>query len=201
MTYLEAFAPMGLESSQLLKAALESRCDAIPVEELDKPIALHLGDRRQAPVDGVKTAEAGDKPLIKIICRNEALAGDVHPVTGVPFERKVIEVGDERIEVVVPQFEHDFSATLPEELHVASDRDQFAWCNEQLKQACASDPELRAKFTPEQLEQIENGDRPDGFVWHHAENPGEMQLIAKEDHDRTGHTGGKVIWGGGNENR
>ncbi len=201
MTYMETLAPVRLESSELLKVANELRGDVISLQELDKPIALHVNAEKEASVDSMKMGDASDKPVIKIICRNESLAGDLHPVTGVPFERKTIDVDDRRYEVVVPQFEHDFNATLPEDLHVASDREQFAWCNEQLKDACAADPDLREKFTPEQMEQIENGDRPDGYVWHHAENPGEMQLIRKEDHDQTGHTGGKLIWGGGSENR
>lgn len=201
MTYMEAFSPGRLESSELLKAASELRSDVISLQELDKPISLHGNADKGASTDNIKMTDASDKPVINIVCRNESLAGDCHPVTGVPFEKKIIEIGDDRFEVVVPQFEYDFNATLPEDLRVASDREQFAWCNEKLKEACASNPNLREKFTPEQLEQIENGDRPDGFVWHHAENPGEMQLIKKEDHDQTGHTGGKLIWGGGSENR
>ena len=90
---------------------------------------------------------------------------------------------------------------MPEDLEKASDKEQFAECNKQLKEAIAKDPELKEKFTPEQLEQIENGDTPDGYTWHHDAEKGKMQLVDSETHAKTGHTGGKAIWGGGQENR
>ena len=43
-------------------------------------------------------------------------------------------------------------------------KEQFAECNNQLKEAVEKDPELAKKFTPEQLEQIRNGDTPDGYT-------------------------------------
>ena len=64
-----------------------------------------------------------------------------------------------------------------------------------------SDPELEKQFDEEQLEQIENGDTPDGYTWHHNEETGRMQLVDSEIHAKTGHTGGRSIWGGGSENR
>jgi hypothetical protein len=57
------------------------------------------------------------------------------------------------------------------------------------------------QFTEEQLEQIMNGDTPDGYTWHHNEETGKMQLVKSETHARTGHTGGRAIWGGGSESR
>ena len=187
--------------TELLKAANELRSEVISLKELDKPIALHNKAEVGGVYENIKILEPSEKPFIKIICRNESLAGEKHPVTGVLFEQKIIETRELRIEVVVPQFEHDFKTTLPEKMHEGTDREQFKYCNEKLKEACELNPDLREKFTPEQMEQIENSDRPDGYVWHHAENPGEMQLINKEDHDQTGHTGGKAIWGGGSDNR
>jgi len=32
-------------------------------------------------------------------------------------------------------------------------------------------------------------------VWHHHEKTGRLQLVDKNLHDKTGHTGGKAIWG------
>lgn len=142
-----------------------------------------------------------EPPRRTIICRNESLEGDCHPVTGVPFERKVILVNGEEVEGVFAQFDSACDVHLPEHLQDATNAEQFEYANEQLRQAVEADPELRAKFTDEQLEQIRNGDRPDGYVWHHSENPGELQLVDKETHDKTGHTGGQVVWGGGSANR
>jgi hypothetical protein len=134
--------------------------------------------------------------------RNEDKEGQKHPETGVPFERKIIinEKG-EQDEGVFPVFESKFDAQLPEELYEASDKKQFDECNKQLKEAVEKDPEFAKKFTPEQLEQIKNGETPDGYTWHHNEKTGKMQLVDSETHAKTGHTGGRVIWGGGQENR
>lgn len=143
-----------------------------------------------------------EKISYEIHTRNESLEGDRHPITGVPFERKTVEDSDgNEVTGVFPEFDSDFDAKLPEDLYEASDKEQFAECNKQLKEAVEKDPELAKRFTPEQLEQIKNGDTPDGYTWHHNEEKGKMQLVDSDIHAKTGHTGGKTIWGGGNENR
>lgn len=100
-----------------------------------------------------------------------------------------------------PQFESAYDAQLPEDKLKSSDREQFKECNSQLKEAVENDSELRGKFDEEQLEQIENGDTPDGYTWHHDADVGKMQLVDTETHQKTGHTGGRSIWGGGTECR
>lgn len=143
-----------------------------------------------------------EKISYEIHTRNESLEGDRHPITGVPFERKTVEDSDgNEVTGVFPEFDSDFDAQLPEDLYEASDKEQFAECNKQLKEAVEKDPELAKRFTPEQLEQIKNGDTPDGYTWHHNEEKGKMQLVDSDIHAKTGHTGGKTIWGGGNDNR
>ena len=68
---------------------------------------------------------------------------------------------------------------------------------EKLEDVAKSTPELRGKFTKKQLEQIRNGDLPEGCVWHHAEDPrGRMELVDSIQH-MWKHVGGRVIWGGG----
>ncbi len=136
-----------------------------------------------------------------IKCRNENLEGKEHPETGVPFERRQVEVKGKQYEVVVPRFESKYDAQLPEDMYEASDRDQFKESNVQLKNEVAVNKDLREQFDEEQLEQIENGDTPDGYTWHHDAEAGKMQLVDTETHQRTGHTGGRSIWGGGTENR
>lgn len=147
-----------------------------------------------------RTDDAESSP-IRIKCRNENLEGQEHPDTGVPFERKQVEVDGKKYEVVVPKFDSMFDAQLPEDMYKASDREQFNECNAQLKNEIATNPDLREKFDDEQLEQIENGDTPDGYTWHHDAEAGKMQLVDTETHQKTGHTGGRSIWGGGAESR
>ena len=145
------------------------------------------------------TQENNETEIIK--CRNEDLAGKKHPETGVPFEKKQIEFGGKTFEVVVPKFDSLFDTKLPENMNESADREQFKECNAQLKQEVESNDELRNRFDKEQLEQIESGETPDGYTWHHDAEVGKMQLVDTEIHQKTGHTGGRSIWGGGTENR
>ena len=117
------------------------------------------------------------------------------------FERRLVQVGDKLYEVVVPKFDSVFDAQLPVDKLKESDPKQFKECNEQLKEAISNNQELRGHFDDEQIEQIENGDTPDGYTWHHDAEVGKMQLVDTEIHQKTGHTGGRCIWGGGNDNR
>lgn len=147
-----------------------------------------------------KSSESEEVEQIR--CLNQHLCGQKHPVTGVEFIEKIVKnEHGEAVKVVVPVFDSAFDAQLPNEKLQSTDREQFKECNKQLKDAVEKDPKLAKKFTPEQLEQIKNGDTPDGYTWHHHEDTGKMQLVDTVTHDKTAHTGGKAIWGGGRENR
>lgn len=120
---------------------------------------------------------------------------------GVRYERKTVDIHGIKVEGVFPVFDSAYDVQLPEDLEQASNACQFKECNRQLKEAVESDPDLKDSFTDEQLADIEDGKTPEGYVWHHNEETGRMQLVKTEDHDRTqggaAHTGGKALWGGG----
>lgn len=146
-----------------------------------------------------------DKPRY-IRTLNESLENDRHPITGVPFERKMVELPNgEKIEGVFPNFDSKFDAKIPEEMYLKSDKEQFKECNKQLLNEINSNKELKKQFTAEQIEQISDGvsdgTAPDGFVWNHDVEPGKLQLVDVETHAHTGHTGGRAVWGGGSDNR
>lgn len=141
-----------------------------------------------------------DQP-VELPCINERYEGQCHPETGVPYERKRIEHDGILYEGVFPEFDSAFDATLPEDKFQATDREHIKEANTQLKDAVEKNPDIKEKFTAEQLEQIENGDTPDGYTWHHNEDPGRIQLVDTKTHNETRHTGGRVIWGGGSEHR
>lgn len=151
----------------------------------------------------INLKEAGEGTSIeRIPTRNEQLEGQSHPETDVPFVTKIVENAEgEMIEVVVPEFDSVFDVQLPDDMLQASDSTQFGECNKQLKEAIEKNPELAERFTDEQLEQIMDGETPDGYTWHHDAEKGKMQLVDTEIHTKTGHTGGKSIWGGGSINR
>ena len=152
-------------------------------------------------VESQKAAEASkDIRTIKTI--RDDLAGQTHEETGVPYVEKVVETDTgEKVKGVFPVFDSTFEVHLPDELLKAKDKEQFAECNKQLSKAIENDPELKEKFSTEQIEQIKNGDTPDGYVWHHNEEKGKMELVDFKTHSDTRHTGGKSIWGGGSEYR
>lgn len=116
---------------------------------------------------------------------------------GVPYERKTIEINGVKIEGVFPVFDSAFDTELaPDNLTTKAYAKE---CNAKLKEAIENDPELRSQFTEEQLKDIEEERTPTGYVWHHNEKPGTMQLVKREDHDRViggaAHTGGNSLWG------
>lgn|GEM_PF-2371430 len=51
------------------------------------------------------------------------------------------------------------------------------------------------------IENINNGNQPSGFVWHHSDKKGIIQLVDEELHRYTSHTGGQKVWGGGSAAR
>lgn len=116
---------------------------------------------------------------------------------GVPYKRKTIEINGVKIEGVFPVFNSSFDTELsPDNLKTKAYAKE---CNAKLKEAIRNDQGLRSKFTAEQLQDIEEGRTPTGYVWHHNEEPGKMQLVKREDHDRViggaAHTGGNSLWG------
>jgi hypothetical protein len=145
-------------------------------------------------------ATIDDNGKINIKTINEGKEGQ-EGENGVKYERKIIIVNGVEVEGVFPVFDSAFDTQLPEDLLKATDKNQNEYCNQELKEAVENDPELAKQFTPEQLEQIKNGETPDGYTWHHNEETGKMQLVKTEDHQANRHTGGKSIWGGGKENR
>ena len=118
---------------------------------------------------------------------------------GVRYERKIFEYNGIKIEGVFPVFDSVFDTELDKSDYQSSNGRQFSECNRKLKEAIGKDPELRKQFTEEQLADIENGNTPRGYTWHHSEEPGKMQLVKTEDHDKriggAAHTGGNSIWG------
>ena len=82
-----------------------------------------------------------------------------------------------------------------------NDAVQFSECNAQLKEALEKNPELKNQFDAEQLTQIEKCKTPDGYTWHHDAEIGKLQLVDQKTHKETVHTGGRKIWGDGDEAR
>jgi hypothetical protein len=140
--------------------------------------------------------------IIELNTINKDLKGHPHPETGVLFIEKIIEYQGRRYRGVFPKFEYKFRLKLPERLYTSTDDEQFVSATRQLKKSITENPELANKFTKEQLEDIQNElPRIRELTWHHSEDVGILELVDREIHQKTSHTGGRNIWGGGSENR
>ncbi|WP_215085488.1 HNH endonuclease [Exiguobacterium sp. s78] len=120
----------------------------------------------------------------KINVRNSKLAKKTHPVTGVPFNKKGF-----------PEFPNKATVQLSLKEIKLSSPQQNKRCNQILLIQVQTNAKVSSRFTHAQLKQIKNSETPSGMTWHHHENTGVMQLVDKEVHRLTGHTGGKSIWG------
>lgn len=146
--------------------------------------------------DAAETAVKHYEPYKTI---NQDLVDNKHAVTGVEFVRKNLDLSDgRRLTGVFPQFDSCADIMLPEKYWKASFDDQKKYLAEALKET-ASTPagrkQLEQVFDAGQIEDILNGIIPEGYIWHHNETEGLMQLVDEKIHAATAHTGGMVIWG------
>ncbi|MDZ4627230.1 WXG100 family type VII secretion target [Bacillus cereus] len=116
--------------------------------------------------------------------RKGELAGDRHPVSGVPYDLDGFPIFDAFAEVKLK--EADFKKTRPTHDRI---------CNKLLYEQIVKDPKLAAKFTAEEIELFKKGEKPKTYTWHHHQDTGRMQLVDAFLHEKTGHTGGYNIWG------
>ncbi len=140
----------------------------------------------------------------EIETRNDHLNGLEHAETGVSFMEKTVELPNgEVITGSFPVFDSKFSVVLVEEMYLESDHTQFTIANETLYQSIQENPDLAKELGLSQydVQAVANGTTPEGYVWHHTEQPGVLQLVNEETHQNTGHTGGRELWGGGSEYR
>jgi hypothetical protein len=207
------------ELSKLLESI---DANSIDLNELDRPILEQVDAKPECEEGEARplTQEEKDDYREKIGCSGSLLEnatidenGKIYLKTineskegqtgedGVRYERKTVEINGIEVEGVFPQFESAIDVQLPDELIQATDSEQAKFANQELKEKVQNDSEFAKQFSEEQLDQIKNGETPDGYTWHHSEEYGEMQLISTEDHQNNRHTGGKAIWGGGKENR
>jgi hypothetical protein len=130
---------------------------------------------------------ADSKPI------NYQLRGKEHPVTGIKFNR-----------LGYPIFESKFNCRLPFHLIHASEGDQFRYCTNKLREYLKRNPDYKKVFTGQQLNEI-NKKKPriDKFTWHHhqAKSQRLLQLVDRELHDKTAHTEGRAVFGGGKMGR
>ncbi|PEJ75349.1 cytoplasmic protein [Bacillus wiedmannii] len=116
--------------------------------------------------------------------RKGELAGDKHPVTGVPYDADGFPIFKSKGEVILK--EADFKKSRPT---------HFRKCSKALYEQIIKDPDLASKFTKEEIQMFKQGETPKHYTWHHHQDTGRMQLVDYQIHHDTGHTGGYKILG------
>lgn len=145
----------------------------------------------------ILTSDVAEASLLET--RNDHLVDAVHPETNIPYVEKTIEIDEEIKTVVVPEFAIKFQITLGEQHYLASDSTQFSMANKLLYEAIQQNPgfETQLGLTESEVENLQFGMTPAQYIWHHDAEPGVLQLVNRDDHASTGHTGGREFWGGG----
>lgn len=180
---------------------VEDLSETVETRELTQEEKSEVQTKTGWSDEQMKKCTVDENGVIHYKCDRADLDGKTHETAGVPYERRIVDINGVKVEVVVPKFNSKFDCKLPENLLKESNPKQFENCIAQLREAILKDPELRKQFSEEQIEDILNGDTPEGYTWHHDAQSGEMQLVSIKEHDRTqggaAHTGGKALWGGG----
>lgn len=163
----------------------------------ESPILNTIDEINNSSLETLKLKnEVTDIERIKTI--NSQYEGKVHPASEVPYEKDVIELPDGRkIEGVFPVFESLVDIQLPENLLQETSAKQMRHCNLKLSEMIENNPELKSKFTEQQIEQLKSGLNPSDLTWHHHQQTGKMQLVDTSSHVGARHTGGNSIWGSG----
>jgi phage-related protein len=114
---------------------------------------------------------------------NVRLAGQRHPVTGIPFDTRGF-----------PIFDHvaAFDTRIPSATSSVADRGlHFRTATSELRDAIRSGRISAGRFSADQLRAIEEGaEKVPGFTWHHHQDFGRMQLVPTDIHAPTTHIGG-----------
>ncbi|MDA2474871.1 HNH endonuclease [Bacillus cereus group sp. Bce025] len=143
-----------------------------------------VGSTQQYLQKAAKYTYEGANGPKTISLRKGELAGDKHPVTGIPYDLDGFPIFDAITEVKLK--EADFKKTRPTHDRI---------CNKLLYEQILKDPKLAAKFTEKEIELFKHGEKPKTYTWHHHQDTGRMQLVDAYLHEKTGHTGGYNIWG------
>ncbi len=120
--------------------------------------------------------------------KNVKLAGQRHPITGVPFDEKGFPIFDK-----FAAYDTRLDTTNFKNI---SYTEQMKMATKDLANSIEKGYVNKSKFTQSQLDSIYRGDsKIPGFTWHH-QDAGRMQLIDADVHKRTGHIGGEGLKNG-----
>lgn len=113
------------------------------------------------------------------------MAGRTHSITKVRFDEKGF-----------PKFKSYYTVKLKKKDFRKTRELHFYIANKLLYKKMLSSSRPKLKFSNKQMKQLYQGDTPNGYVWHHHQDSGVLQLVDETIHARTHHSGGYSIWGG-----
>ena len=149
---------------------------------------------------GAIVGAVGGAPLklaTTIVLSSSVKAGTV-TAEGIQYiEKTVATVDGKLVKGVFPVFEAPYTVKLPKQLVQTANRAKHAkYCNQTLLAAAKADPSLATSLglTADDIVRMGNGYNPSGYVWHHNEELGVIQLVDEAIHSATSHTGGFHVW-------
>lgn len=132
---------------------------------------------------------------------NKSYENKIYPGTKVKFVRRNLDLSDGRyLTGVFPIFKSHCNISLPKEYWKASFDKQKKYLADEMKKMLETPSgrkKFKKQFNKDELADFSEGIIPEGYVWHHHETEGLMQLIDEADHAKVRHTGGMSIWGCG----
>jgi filamentous hemagglutinin len=119
--------------------------------------------------------------------KNVKLAGQRHPETGIVFDQRGFPIFD-KVAKVDTRIGRELSCLEKPNLHKREATRNLR----DLIDRGGMDP---SGFNGEQLIAIQKGKETiPGFIWHHHQDTGRMQLIPEKIHGMVGHIGGMSMW-------
>jgi hypothetical protein len=197
-------------ASENVADAIEIVMDVVAGAGISKVAMFGKEGIKQIEKHGDNLLEAikniGKQDVTEIPTINSKLAGLKHEVTDIPFEKKIVDTPQGKVEGVFAKFNSIYDCHIPKESFDKdgilrwSDGKQFKFAVSDLAKNIENDLQLASHFTTEQKELIKAGITPKEFTWHHNEETGILQLVDATIHDQTAHTGGAKLWTSRHEN-
>jgi hypothetical protein len=137
-------------------------------------------------------------PILSSPVQNPAVVNDaaVHPLN----PAVVIKIDADGF----PEFNPVAEVLMPYDQFRSGDKSQFKYCDQKITEEMKRDSAFKNKLPGELVDFYEGRSANAtfyslGYVWHHHQHAGRMQLVRVEDHDavvlgRVKHCGGASIW-------
>ena len=119
--------------------------------------------------------------------KNVKLANQAHPVTGIVFDQRGFPIFDNVAKFDI-KIGSELSAIKQSDVHMKA-------ATSNLREQILNKKIDTNLFSVQQMFDIMSGKaKIDGFIWHHHQDVGRMQLIPETLHKKTGHVGGSKMW-------